>query len=112
MMRSSRGVRLPSLLRLDLDAKLGEQFVVFVGELLSHRAASAFMRQEGHALGHALFPGVGRVIDGSRPRSFLNFNARLASSRASSGVRLTRLAAMIAATCFRLSSLMVLARMA
>ena len=54
----------------------------------------------------------GEVIEGSRPRSFLNFKARLASSRASSIVRLMRLAAIAAATCFRLSSLMVLARMA
>ncbi len=44
--------------------------------------------------------------------SFLNLTARTASSLASSGVRLVLLAAMAAATCFRLSSLMVLARIA
>ena len=49
---------------------------------------------------------------GTRPRSLLNCAARLARSSASSGVRLVRLADIAAATCFRLSSLMVLARMA
>ena len=54
----------------------------------------------------------GDVISGSRPRSCLNFSARLASSRASSSVILIRLAAMTAATCFSVFSLMDLASIA
>src|SRR3546814_6661135 len=49
-------------------------------------------------------------MDGSRPRSFLKRTARWARSFASSGERLVRLAAIAAATCFKLSSLIVLAR--
>ena len=44
------------------------------------------------------------MIEAWRPRSFLNLTARTARSLASSGVRFVRLAAITAATCFRLSS--------
>jgi superfamily II DNA or RNA helicase len=52
------------------------------------------------------------LIDGSRPRSFLNLTARIASSFASSSVRPVRFAAIASATCFRLSSLIVFASIA
>jgi hypothetical protein len=98
------------LLRLDLDTEFFEQRVIVIGEL---RAASTFMRARNATPSAMRFSQAsGDVIEGSRPRSCLNLKARLARSRASSIVRLTRLPAITAATCFRLSSLMVLARMA
>ena len=70
-------------------------------ELLDSYGAAASSNMEASA----------ELIDGRRPRSFLKRTARTASSFASSGVKLVRLAAIAAATCFRLSSLMVLASM-
>jgi hypothetical protein len=52
------------------------------------------------------------VIDGRRPRSILKRSARFARSRASSIVIVTFFAPITAATCFRLSSLIALARIA
>ena len=46
------------LLRLGLDAKLGEKRVILVGESLATRRLRLHALKEGHALGHALFPGV------------------------------------------------------
>jgi hypothetical protein len=98
-------------LRLDLDAKLVEKGIVLFGEP-SH-ARPPFMRARKATPSAIRFSQAsGDVIEGSLPRSCLNFKARLASSRASSIVRLIRLAAITASTCFRLSSLIVLARMA
>ena len=98
---------------LDLDAEFGEKGVVLVREFFRHRRLAAFIRARKATPSAMRFSqGSGDVIDGSRPRSCLNFKARLARSRASSGVSWTFLAEMTAATCFRLCSLMVLARMA
>jgi len=97
------------VLRLNLNAKLFEQRVILVGKAFSHALPpSAYATPAAMRFSQA----PDEVIDGSRPRSCLNFKARLASSRASSMVRLARLAPITAATCFRLSSLMVFARMA
>ena len=66
----------------------------------------------GKASGKRVPSDRAEEVEGSRPRSCLNFKARLASSRAFSIVSVAHLAPITAATCFRLSSLMVLARMA
>ena len=57
------------LLRLDLDAKLVEKRVVLVGEPLATRSLRLHAGQEGHPLGHALLPGVGRGDRGQAARA-------------------------------------------
>ncbi len=97
------------LLGVDLDAKLGQQQLV-IAQVSATLGLRSLAGEERDSLGHAFFPRVGRQNTRQLAMLFLELDARWASSRASSSVKLTRLAAMVAATCLSVPSSMALAR--
>ena len=71
-----------------------------------------FTRKESNAFCHALFPRISGSEFGQPTALIFELNSRIASSRASSSERVTFFADITAATCFKLSSVIDLARMA